>query len=74
MTQGLYAVPSLGYDHEWPDAINKVFAGANETMNDLVANRSSLSFQWASTYFREFVARYAARQHILFWELGQRPK
>lgn len=64
------AIPSLGYGAEWIDTARQLHPGLTETINDLVENRSSVSYQLAATYFQEFATRYASRSSLFLWELG----
>ena len=66
---GLHVIPSIGYSQWWWVA-NEAFAGVNETMNDFILNGSSVGRGLANTYFEQIVSRYAKRDCVLLWELG----
>ena len=60
-----------GYSSWWWVA-NQAFAdtGLNETMNDFILNASSVGRGLANKYFAQIVNRYAKRDCVLLWELG----
>ena len=66
---GLHVIPSIGYSHWWWTA-NQAFAGVNETQNDFILNASSVGRGLANKYFAQIVTRYAKRDCVLLWELG----
>ena len=66
---GLHVIPSIGYSSWWRTA-NKAFPGVNETLNDFILNASSVSRGLATKYFTQIVTRYAKRDCVLLWELG----
>ena len=67
---GLYCIPSIGTGTLWAEVANAVTPGLAETVNDVVRNGSSVGGGLQQRYFREIVARYEARESVLFWELG----
>lgn len=67
----LSAVFSIGYSDWWWSANDADPSHTlNETLNDQVLNRSSVSFTYMTTYIRELVDRYRDRHCVLLWELG----
>lgn len=65
----LHVIPSIGYSQWWWVA-NQAFVGVNETMNDFILNASSVGRTLANKYFTQIVTRYAKRDCVLLWELG----
>ena len=65
----LRAVLSIGTG-QWHLVANALHPGLNETANDCVRNRSSMSYSLQSQYFHDIVTRYRGRPGILAWELG----
>ena len=68
---GLHVILSIGYSSWWWTA-NQAFAaqGVNETLNDFILNPSSVGRGLANKYFTQIVTRYAKRDCVLLWELG----
>ena len=68
---GLHVIPSIGYSSWWWTA-NQAFAaeGVNETLNDFILNASSVGRRLANKYFTQIATRYAKRDSVLLWELG----
>ena len=69
-SNGLYCIPSIGTGKMWSQQANAVTVGLDESMNDVVKNTSSVSWKLQAKYFQKIVARYADRNAVLFWELG----
>eukprot|EP00039_Didymoeca_costata_P006827 m.93735 g.93735 ORF g.93735 m.93735 type:complete len:423 (-) comp13409_c0_seq1:189-1457(-) len=67
-TYNLYAIPSIGTD--WHHVANAVTKGLNETTNDLIMNKSSVSRLFLEKYTTQLITRYKEKKHILLWELG----
>ena len=65
---GLYYIPSIGYS-DWYKCANEVL-GTNETLNDQIRVVSSTSRRLAVEYAGQFAQRYADRERLLLWELG----
>ena len=65
----LRAVLSIGTG-QWHLVANALHPGLNETANDCVRNRSSMSYSLQSQYFHDIITRYRGRPGILAWELG----
>eukprot|EP01044_Picomonas_judraskeda_P005722 COSAG03_NODE_548_length_7000_cov_2.644110_7_plen_519_part_00 len=67
----LHVILSIGYSSWWW-AANQAYAadGVNETLNDFILNASSVGRGLATRYFTQIVTRYATRDCVLLWELG----
>eukprot|EP00750_Incisomonas_marina_P002714 INCI12574.4.p5 GENE.INCI12574.4~~INCI12574.4.p5 ORF type:complete len:111 (-),score=12.19 INCI12574.4:829-1161(-) len=68
---GLTAIFSIGNtDWWWSANAAHEASGLNETLNDQVLNRSSVSYGMMQRYVHELVTRYNDRSAVLMWELG----